>query len=439
MTLPVRFARHLTELPWPGGVRRTVLAVSGGADSLAMLDLFAGAPTPAGHPLAVAHVDHGLHPESGEVARQVEQAAGRYGIPCRHARLYLPAGASETKARRARYRALWALAGPDAALVTAHHQDDQVETILMRLLQGSGPAGLAGMTAVRGRLVRPLLPFRAAELRAWALGRGFTPWADPANRDPIHLRSWMRTVLLPLVQERIPNVVQLVERTGELAAADRAAWNALLDRLPLDCRAECGGVSVAAEVLARYDSLLAEALIMALGRRAGRPIGRDRAAGVDRLVRSGGSGRRLPLGEGWLAEVSCGRLWLGCAPRVDWTPASLVGERGRLVFGAWRLEWRREPAPERVPRDGWTTWVAGQDPVVRPWRAGDRIFPIEGVGHRSVAHCLQDGRVRRSARIGWPILVDASNRPLWVVGVCRGQGDVPTFGSEAVRIDASIS
>ncbi|MGH7645086.1 MAG: tRNA lysidine(34) synthetase TilS, partial [Gemmatimonadales bacterium] len=137
-----------------------IVAVSGGPDSVALLDLLHEAALP-GIGLVVAHADHGIQPGSAAVAEQVGRLAASYGLPFELGRLALGPGASETVARRARYAWLRDVQRRRGVryLVTAHHRDDQVETVLLRVLRGSGLAGLAGIPArARGGLVRPLLP-----------------------------------------------------------------------------------------------------------------------------------------------------------------------------------------------------------------------------------------------------------------------------------------
>jgi len=130
----------------------------------------------------VAHADHGIQMESGKVGRMVRGLAATYAVPFELGELNLGPDATETTARRARYAWLTQVQRRHAAryLVTAHHADDQVETILLRVLKGSGPAGLAGMPARgRGGIVRPLLPFSRAELAAYVAERGLVFHDDP--------------------------------------------------------------------------------------------------------------------------------------------------------------------------------------------------------------------------------------------------------------------
>ena len=192
-----RFATDLDALALPA--ERVGIAVSGGPDSLALL-LLAAAARPG--QLAAATVDHGLRDDSAAEAQMVAALCQRLQIP--HAILTAdwatpPRANIQAEARALRYRLLgaWAKSHDLAAVATAHHADDQAETILMRLARGSGIAGLGGSRASRPltdgvRLIRPLLGWRKAELVALVEAAGIEPVDDPANRDPRHDRSRIR-------------------------------------------------------------------------------------------------------------------------------------------------------------------------------------------------------------------------------------------------------
>src|ERR1051326_6114137 len=141
----VTHARSAALFPKPG---LALLAVSGGGDSVALLDIFSEVAGELGLEIAVAHVDHGIAPESAQVAEQVAALALKYRLPVHVRSLALGRDASETLAREGRYRVLRELQRELTAeyIVTAHHADDQVETVLFRFLRGSAPAGLAGIT-----------------------------------------------------------------------------------------------------------------------------------------------------------------------------------------------------------------------------------------------------------------------------------------------------
>src|SRR5947209_1713416 len=205
-SLPARLVAHIQATRLFREPGEAIVAVSGGADSVALLDLLNGIVTELRLSLVVAHVDHGISSDSRMVGRSVRALAEKYGLPFELAELQLGADSSETRARRARYGWLREVQRRRGSkyIVTAHHQDDQVETIVLRALRGSAAAGLAGIAARRrGGLVRPLLPFTHAELVSYAAERGLPVYDDPANRDARHVRSWVRTTLLPLLTERL--------------------------------------------------------------------------------------------------------------------------------------------------------------------------------------------------------------------------------------------
>ena len=436
----VRFREHLVALDVAPA--HLLVAVSGGPDSVALLDLLVASREALGLELTVAHVDHGIHPDSVQVAEIVRALAAEYGLPFIARRLALGPDTSETTARAARYRVLEAMRREAGAgfIATAHHADDQAETVLMRALRGSGPAGLAAMTGRRGKLVRPLLPFRRDDLarHLQAIGRSF--WADPANSDPKHLRAWIRADVLPVLRGRLPDVEARLARVAEQASIDRQAWNALLETLPgLDLKTEQDGISLASKSLEIADSNVLICIVMAAARRCGMSLGTKRAARVARLLDSGQSGAHVPIGAGWIAELAFGRLRLARPGRKSSGRAKpLSGESGALVWPGWRFRWTSAAAPERQDRLSMTAWFEPAPLGLRAWHEGDRIRPLRGRGSRLLVRCFQDARVARSRRAGWPVL-ESEGSPVWVPGVCRSDRLLPPPGAEALRVDAELT
>ncbi len=384
VALVERVRAHASRLfPEPG---LALLAVSGGGDSLALLDLFATLGPELGLTLLVAHADHGIAPGSDAVARTVErQARERYGLETVVGRLALGAGASETRSRAARYGFLRAVQAERGAryLLTAHHADDQVETVVLRVLRGSAPAGLRGIAA-RGPhgLVRPLLPFFHAELLAHAERAGLEVAQDPANRDPRHLRSWVRTVLLPVVGERMgPAATRALLDVARHAGREMRAWDAVLDTLPgLALRTAEGRFEVAGAVLRGYDNVLAGRILRAAAARAGLRITPASATRLARFAGRAGSGRRLALGDGLTAEVAfdalvVGRMTCRCrAPsRSTRPPARRRSARSRSPGG-----------PNRAPRR----------------RAARRVDDLAGGGEPGGARAPERRRAHAAGRRG---------------------------------------
>ena len=423
----------------PGPV---LVAVSGGPDSVALLDLLVRSREVHSLDLIVAHVDHGIHPDSQKVAQQVRALAESYQLPVHVGQLALGPAAGETVARTERYAWLEALRSRLGAgvIFTAHHADDQVETVLMRVLGGSGPAGLAGMATVRGEVVRPLLAFPRAELLRHLEETGLQYWDDPANADSRHLRSWLRDQLLPMLRRRLPDVDAKIRRISTQAGRDRAAWDSVLDALPdLDFLADSEGISVAAQSLGGYDSALAQAVILAAARRAGCQLGPSRVGRVLALVRGGLSGSRVPLGGPWTAELAFGRLriWRNVQSglRSAW---ELEGESGRRSWGRWSFRWARATAPEQQERTGTSAWFTSNPLTVRTWSPGEKLRPLGGSGRRLVVRCFQEVRVPRSRRVTWPVLAQ-NQEIIWIPGVCRSDALLPAPGTEALRVDAEYA
>ena len=422
-----------------------LVAVSGGADSMTLLDLLPNVPSLAGHPLIVAHVDHGIHPDSARIAAQVRTAAQERGLLFVSTTLALGAGASETMARRARLAWLRAAAREQEArwIVLAHHADDQHETTLMRFLRGSGPAGLGGMRVREGMLLRPLLGIRRATLRRYATARGLTWWDDPANTDPRHLRAWLRHVALPLLGDRLPDLPARLKQGRRQAADNRRAWSAALTSWPaLSLRRARGQLSVDWSVLHQLPPALTLALTQALLRRAGGPAGPVRIRRALVALASSRSGTSADLGRGWRAELSFGRLTVVPQPRLAPGARPIAGDVtsplespvGQTTWGLWRVRWTTEPAPAVQPRDGHTAWFIPAALSLRAWRPGDRLAPLGGIGQRLAVRCFQEARVPRSTRLEWP-MIEGEGELAWIPGVCRSDRFLPRPGEVAVRID----
>jgi tRNA(Ile)-lysidine synthase len=242
---------------WKTGQRVTV-AVSGGLDSVVMLDVLAETAAWHGGVLHVATADHGIRPESHEEAAFVAELARERGLPFTCLRLGLGAGTSEDAARRARREALCSVPGDVVAL--AHHREDQAETVLLQLLRGAGSVGLSGMGWRRGRFVRPLLGEPRDALRRYADERGL-PWRDdPSNQDPRHLRNRVRHEILPLLEIVRPGAAEALARAARAVAEDAELVAACVAFTP-----EAAGPPWAAEWVARGPpALVRRSLLVAL-------------------------------------------------------------------------------------------------------------------------------------------------------------------------------
>jgi tRNA(Ile)-lysidine synthase len=216
----------LRRCAFPAGRVDVTCAVSGGADSLALLVLAVA----AGCDVTAVHIDHGLREGSAAEADIVRAAAARFGASFRSERVTLAPGPSlEARAREARWRVL------PADALTGHTADDQAETVLLNLMRGAGLDGLAGMP--RGR--HPMLALRRAETHALCASLDLIPVYDPSNDDPIHRRNRVRHELLPLLDDIAKrDVALLVARQADLLRDDANYLNERAAELdPTDARA----------------------------------------------------------------------------------------------------------------------------------------------------------------------------------------------------------
>lgn len=214
-----------------GLVAPVAVACSGGPDSVALLILAAE----AGLAPTAVHVDHGLRPGSDRDLFVVRAAADALGVGTHGVRVVVGAGPNlEARARDARYAAL-ELAREElgaTAILVGHTADDQAETVLLNVMRGSATAGLAGMPARRGAIVRPLLGLRRADVRAVVRTRGLPTVDDETNRDPRFRRSWVRHELLPMLgrgAER--DLVPVLARQADLLRAESELLDELADAL----------------------------------------------------------------------------------------------------------------------------------------------------------------------------------------------------------------
>jgi tRNA(Ile)-lysidine synthase len=431
---------------------RTVLAaVSGGVDSTVLLLTLArlAAEQRLPGPLHVCHVDLAVRPDSRANARHVVELCDRLDVPVVVRRLPDAVGrASEDTLRAARYDALQTVAREVGAgvLVTGHHADDNLETVLFRMLRGTGLRGLAGIpearwlspAAPRLLLVRPFLRTRRTTLESVRGKLGEPAYEDTTNGDLGYTRNRLRLETIPALRAslgigldvalmtvcstaRAAN--EIVEAQGLRILSQRArhktAW-----RCELDLR-ELGD-----DALPFVADALRQAHL-ALHPRGAAPTTAwlERATALLRLP----DGKRLAGRDGLLAERTRDGVLLldplraGAPPKTHDGGQLFRWDAGRQRFGAteWWLEAFEHPLPPLVPSPREAgRWRALLDPRVSPlpWRLrtrrpGDRFQPLGSDAPLELRRFLQGRHVPRFDRDRLPLLVDADDRILWIPGV----------------------
>ncbi len=307
----------------PDGTR-VLAAVSGGADSVALLHLLHELAGRRAVGVQVAHLDHGLRRGSRTDRRFVEQLARRLELPCIAARREVSAlrrkdESPEEAARRVRWDFLNAAAARAGCkrIATGHTLDDQAETILMRLVRGAGATALTGMSeSGPGRVVRPLLAIEREALRSYLDRRGLSFREDPTNRNLRFDRNRVRRVVLPLLAATLnPRAAKHLVHAAQLFREDALHLDSLAEAAfeELSRRDRSGRLVLDAARLAGLSPVVAKRLARLALRRAGSDARRISALHIDGLLdlARGSRGRRLHLPSRIEARRERGRIVVG--------------------------------------------------------------------------------------------------------------------------------
>ena len=420
---------------------RVVAAVSGGPDSMALLEVLVELRERLGLWVCVAHLNHGLRGAEAEAdAAFVATRAAQLGLDARletadvGAERRLSGGSVEAVARRVRYAFFERVVEEVGATKVAvgHTADDQVETILEGLLRGGGLRALCGMPVSRrlsasshAQVVRPLIGVRREEVLAWLGERGVGYRIDASNADPSFERNAVRHELLPVLEARLGEglrgeLLRLAERARTLAAVVGREAEGLVAK-----RGDGTALDVAR--LAEQPRLVRRAAVRCAFERAG-GAGELRRRAIDAVegLLEGGSGREVALGGGVVARRSYGELRVAMrdgAPPVACVPLAVPGRVEVSEVGLW-VEAEEIDAGQGHPAYGtggaWEEVVdlgrVGERLVVRTRRAGDRFEPLGAGGSRKLKDFLIDARVPREARVR-TLVVEGQAGIVWVVGL----------------------
>lgn len=428
-TLTAFFQQRAPLVPGEG----MVVAFSGGPDSTALLWGLSQLANRQGLDLHAAHLDHAMDPGSHERAARAVELCRQLGVPATVERRPVDAARArgeslEAAGRRLRYAFLEEVRRRVGAryIATAHHLDDQAETVLLRLLHGSGVAGLAGIRPLHGRVVRPLLTCARAELAAAVEGAGLLPVDDPTNFSPMALRNRLRHGLLARLAAEDAELPRRLARIAAAAgAATRRGEEMLLDRLRPRA-VEDGVAAPLAELEGLPDALQAPALALLHGL-AGAPYPASRGARAELAVQIGRGRVGCDCGDGWRWERRQRDLILTRRPAATAATAPFsyrlkvpgeveIPEIGVCVHvhPAPVAGWMFRPWPHRA---GLALPVEpGEAVEIRNRRPGDRLQPFGRSRPRRLKEVLIDRAVPRERRDRLPLLLVA-DRIAWVPGV----------------------
>ena len=393
-----------------GRPRRVTAAVSGGADSVALLHALAALAKTEGFSLSAAHVDHGLRDSSREDARFTASMCEKMGIPCRTVQVFLSKG-SEEAARNARYQALMeaCLQAGSSVLALAHHQRDQAETLLLHLFRGGGGQGLAAMEervfrpfgGQRICLWRPMLSFPADAVRPLLERRGI-PWReDETNAQDRFSRNYLRQCVLPLIRARFPQAEEAMSRSAGILSLEQ-------DFFQGEARAFLEKHACLSGPCRWIDDPALRRMHPAMQRQAVRaacPVALDHRKTEALLALSPGETENLP--ENWRALRTCRYLHF-LAPFREEAPLGPI---------------------RRLPRNGQTgdgkrlqamPLALFEQCTLRTRRPGDRIHPLGAPGEKSLQDYFVDKRIDRPFRDHIPLLC-LGKRVVWAIGCGPGE------------------
>ncbi len=414
-----------------------IVAVSGGVDSVCLLDILSELQTELGIELVVAHFDHGLRPAEDEMeTRFVRDLAVRMKLPfeVEKGALHGVGGAAslEEKARDARYAFLQSVRKKHHAqkIAVGHNLNDQAETVLMRLLRGSSPTGLAGIPPHRDKiLIRPLLETRRKEIEIYAEARELRYVTDSSNLETTHLRNKIRLELIPALRTYQPRLVEHLGRLssdlrsdGEYLEATAEAW---IEREAQ--RDHRGDISVSISSFLRCPEPVRRRVTRRLlirVKKTHRRVGRSHIASIEALARGDRPQGALSLPHGIRVRRAYDRLILTKQAQQKPRPFHLSLE-GPGEF--YLEETGRRLTIEEISADSRLnfsdpTWVGYLDAdkvpfplILRSPKPGDRFMPLGMVGHRKLKDFFIDLKVPSQERAKTPILVRGAT-PVCVCG-----------------------
>jgi tRNA(Ile)-lysidine synthase len=424
-------------LPPEGGT--VIVGYSGGADSTALLHLLTRLQSEFNLRIHAAHLHHGMRPEADNDVRVCASVCAQLGVPLHVERVDVPALAQaarlslEEAGRNARYTFFERLARElnAVAVALAHTRDDQIETILINLLRGTGPRGLCGMPYKRDRIIRPLLDATREQTHQYCAAQGLPTVFDSTNLDPHQLRRRVRMELIPLLRDLSPAFDRHLLRLADILENEEAWWEYEVHSLM-----ECGSVASAdAEASLQHSKIRREfftRLHPAMQRRVLREwlrahLGTLRLPPYEILEgirRAALDGKRTSwqLSDTLRLTTDETALTLHAKP-PDPEPYEYPVELETPILipqaGAW-LEARLLPAPPPTPKTTPDCAYLDADAVqgqliVRNARRGDRFQPLGMPAPKKLSDIFVDRKVPRAERGRLPLLCDAAGI-LWVPG-----------------------
>jgi tRNA(Ile)-lysidine synthase len=388
----------------PGPV---IVAVSGGADSTALLLILAELADEFGIVIHVAHFDHRTRPkQSAEDADFVAKLANRVGAPIRVGRAEKPTK-TEDAARTARYEFLRRAAGEigATAIATGHTRDDQAETVLLHLTRGSGLAGVAGMRPLREGIARPLLAIGRKDTLAICRAARIRPRTDPTNRSLKFARNRVRLKVLPELAKINPRTSEAIARLADAAAELQTDDDRNITEALVRARDDEDGILVAA----LEPSVRSRALALAWREATGRALGARHRKALEDLSATEEGSRSLDLPGGHaIREYGLLRI-VGDRPVERSDPPTPIELGREIIWNDWRLVLGGS-APANGSQEADVPKNLIRKLVVRERHDGDRMASRP---RKKLQDVFTNAKIPASQRSRWPVI--ASEDGVWWV------------------------
>ncbi len=399
-----------------------IVAVSGGVDSVALLDMLSELQARYDWDISVAHLDHKVRPSSADDAQLVGDLARKYD----HKYYLGQLGGGETREaalRRARYNYLESIRAGHGAdwIVTAHHRDDRLETSVFNTIRGADRYGMTALRPVRGKVVRPLLPFRKGDLITYAHTHSLPFAEDETNFDQGYSRNFVRHTLLPLASTIEPSFqadyLASLDRMDTLNGRIESCIEQLLHHL--DVGSEGDTLRLSRAGFGKLAPVVQLNVLVHIGRKLCPGIGFSNAnlREAQHFLLQAKTGSRKLIGGVLVLKRSYDKLVFAPAHQEpeesqvagSMTPLGAGGhEFGRFLISLNEQQSERPFAQARLKPGRY---------YVRNRLKGDRIYPVGLSGSKKLSDVFIDSKVPRDERDTWPVVVTAGGEVVWVPGL----------------------
>jgi tRNA(Ile)-lysidine synthase len=451
-----KLLRYIRERQLIRAGERVGIAVSGGADSVALLRAMLELREELGVVLSVVHFNHGIRGAEGDAdAEFVARLAREHKLQLHQARGDVPFFAkkwklgTEAAARRLRYDLFRAVLAEGSAskIATAHTRDDQAETVLLRVLRGAGTRGTAGIHPVlkieNGAIIRPMLETSRSEVEAYLKSIGQDWREDSTNADVAYSRNRVRHELLPLLERNYnPNIREVLSEAAEVARDEDAFWDALIERMSRTAIESRDGVTLVNLGAAAAESIAVQRRLLRLAsERAGLPLDFHHGEQVLGLFAMP-KGAEIELPNGWRAKrVGASNIALSPSKppepdgyRFEVTVPSETSIEPVRTLVRLTIVHRNSVVERYNPASLLDAAKLKQPLVLRSWQPGDRMRPLHRGSEEKLKRLFQEKKVPQENRALWPVLT-SGDLVVWAKEFGVAAEFAATDGTDVVEIE----